>query len=161
MGRTDASQKKSHWKLLVWSHLQNTLTKTDRAGFRTQESQLIVCSYLPCANPFCRLGPGGALTDRETKTPQPRCSEPPPASLKGHAATRPGGGLVHCTSRWSLHIYTETYMKLCNRLTLLQSESQIKKGGQAILVMRSFMIPLAYIYLFYFFYCNGKLKGFF
>lgn len=158
MGRTDASQKKSHWKLLVWSHLQNTLTKTDRAGFRTEESQLIVCSYLPCANPFCRLGPGGALTDRETKTPQPRCSEPPPASLKGHAATRPGGGLAHCTSRWSLH--TETYMKLCNRLTLLQSESHRLKRGASY-----FSDEIIYdhtgLHLFIYFYCNGKLKGFF
>lgn len=101
-----------------------------------------------------------SLTERQKHRSQDAPS-PLPLLLKG---TRPRGQAVSSrtarwSSRWSLHIYTETYMKLCNRLTLLQSESQIKKGGQAILVMRSFMIPLAYI--FFFFYCNGKLKGFF
>lgn len=42
--------------------------------------------YLPLLiNPFRRLGPG-ALTDMETKTPQPSGSEPPPSALKGPGA---------------------------------------------------------------------------
>lgn len=81
---------------LLWS--ASKCSETKRRGHRldTQERELIFCSYLPSGNPFSRLGPG-ALTDRETKTPQPRCSAPPPAPLKGPAATRPSSDLHHLT----------------------------------------------------------------
>ena len=66
---------------------ENTETHAQKSTQR-REGNLFSFSYLPSGNPFSRLGPG-ALTDRETKTPQTRCSAPPPASLKGPAATRP------------------------------------------------------------------------
>lgn len=94
MGRTDASQKKSHSQEGGWSEarLNTVRRKTRTDSFHAEEWELISVSYLPSGNPSSRLGPG-ALTDRETKTPQPRCSAPPPAPLKGPAATRPSGHL--------------------------------------------------------------------
>lgn len=84
-------------------------TKRRRDSFRTEEWRVMCCSYLPSRNPFSRLGPG-ALTDSETKTPQPRCSARPlPLLLKGQ---QPGGeGRGASSSYRGLLIIRRTYTR--------------------------------------------------
>lgn len=91
MGRSDASQRShTHKKASTLKRVKTLFLQRDtRPLFKHNNFKGFFLLFLPALwkNPFSRLGPG-ALTDRKTKTPQPRCSAPPPALLKGTATTR-------------------------------------------------------------------------
>lgn len=91
-GWSDASQKNSQEGAApVALRVQFHKKKPALFSFKQRKCNLFAVLTCPLDIPFSRLGPG-ALTDRQTKTPQPRCSAPPPAALKGPAAPRPSAG---------------------------------------------------------------------